>query len=156
MRKSTEELLVGYDTEWALFGLFFAFGNQLQTAGDHFYEEITCKQFFMIMCLRLFQEEPPTISQVSEVMKSTHQNVKQLAIKLEQLGYVHMEEDPKDRRKIRIRLDESTERLRQKYKVQELEFFKGLYEGIPKEDIVTTYKTLLKLEQNLDNIGGKR
>lgn len=42
------QLLEGMDNERILFGLFFVFGNRLQAAGDSFYDEITCKQFFFV------------------------------------------------------------------------------------------------------------
>ena len=34
--------------QYGLFGLLFAFMNRLQATGDSFYEEITCKQFFLL------------------------------------------------------------------------------------------------------------
>lgn len=39
------EMINSMDKRFALFGYFFAMSNRLQTVGDRFYEEITCKQF---------------------------------------------------------------------------------------------------------------
>ena len=87
-----EMLLQGMDTRYALFGTFFAFHNRLQATGDAFYQEITCKQFFLIICLELFGENAPTIRELAEVMGSSHQNVKQIADKLERSGFIRQTE----------------------------------------------------------------
>ena len=152
MEKTRDELLEGYPIERRVFGTFFAFGNKLQTAADSFYEEITSKQFFMIMCLRLFQEKPPTIKELSHVMGSSHQNVKQIALKLERQGYVEIVTDEKDRRKSRLKLTPKAAELREKYSKQEVSFMEGLFEGIPKEDLAATYRTMAAIEENLAKI----
>ena len=84
-----------------LIGLLSAFENRFQTVADSFFEEITWKQFFAIICINLCKESP-TINELSEVMASSHQNVKQILIKLEKKGFVEMIADEKDRRKQRI------------------------------------------------------
>jgi len=57
---NANEVINMMDAKYALFGLFFAFNNRLQTVGDMFYEEITCKQFFLLACMNLYTEEAPT------------------------------------------------------------------------------------------------
>lgn len=54
---NASDVLRMMDHKYALFGLFFAFHNRLQAVGDSFYEEITCKQFFLLACMNLYQEE---------------------------------------------------------------------------------------------------
>ena len=44
------------DHKYALFGLFFAFHNRLQSVGDSFYDEITCKQFFLLACMSTYSK----------------------------------------------------------------------------------------------------
>lgn len=150
-----EQLLKGYDDKKALFGLFFAFGNRLQAAGDTFYEEITCKQFFLLICLSLFQEAPPSLTELAEVMGSSHQNVKQIVNKLEQTGFVRTFPDEKDKRKIRIIMTEKMEAFSEKYRDQENSFMEKLYEGITEEEVAQTYRTMTRVEQNLIEIKGE-
>lgn len=150
--KSREELLQGYDEKYALFGVFFAFGNQLQTAGDSFYEEITSKQFFFLICLNLFREDNPTINELSEVMCCSHQNVKQLALKLEKLGLIQILTDSEDKRKLRVKGTPQIAQLSKKYGESEMAFMKHFFEGISDEEIATTYRVMCKLENNLKKI----
>ena len=103
---SPQDVVAEMDGRYALFGLLFALQNRLQAVGDTFYEEITCKQFFLMACMNLFQEEAPTVQDLAQVMGSSHQNVKQIINKLEQKGFVSVAPDEEDRRKLRISLTE--------------------------------------------------
>ncbi len=147
-----DEMLKGYDDKHILFGTFFAFHNHLQAAGDAFYNEITAKQFFLLICLSLFHEQPPTLNELSEVMGSSHQNVKQLALKLEKNGLVILCTDDRDRRKVRILPTEQLSRLQEKYYSKELEFMEKLFAGVNDDEIATTMRAIRKIEENLIKI----
>ncbi len=143
-----EELLQGMDLKKALFGTFFVFNNRLQAAGDSFYEGITVKQFFLLICLSVFKEDP-TIKELSRLMGSTHQNVKVIADKLERKGYIRIYKDDADRRKLRVALTEKMREIDTVYEEREEEFMKKFYAGPSEDELETTYKTIIRLEQNL-------
>lgn len=140
------------DRRMALFGTFFAFSNKLQAAGDTFYEEITCKQFYLLIALSLFGEQPPTINELAEVMGSSHQNVKQIVNKLEEKGFLNVYQDEEDRRKLRIKTTEKKRQFGERYQAQEQEFLDRFYDGIKEEEITVVLEVLLKLENNLGKI----
>lgn len=144
-----EELLKDVDSKKVLFGLFFAFANRLQAVGDTFYDEITCKQFFALICLSLFQDNDPTINELSEVMGSSHQNVKQIINKLENKGFVKVYKDELDKRKQRVCITEKLKNLELKYNEKEKEFMNQLYEGISIHDVETTIRVIKAMEDNL-------
>jgi len=144
------EMINSMDKRFALFGYFFAMSNRLQTVGDRFYEEITCKQFFLMICLRLFENGAPTINELSEIMGCSHQNVKSIAGKLEEKGYLEIRPDSDDARKLRIRLTNKADRLAKKYQKKELDFIDMLFTGISDKQIEITFKTLEKMEENIN------
>ena len=144
------EMINSMDKRFALFGYFFAMSNRLQTVGDRFYEEITCKQFFLMICLRLFENGAPTINELSEIMGCSHQNVKSIAGKLEEKGYLEIRPDSNDARKLRIRLTNKADSLAKKYQKKELDFIDMLFAGISDKQIETTFKTLEKMEENIN------
>lgn len=144
------EMINSMDKRFALFGYFFAMSNRLQTVGDRFYEEITCKQFFLMICLRLFENGAPTINELSEIMGCSHQNVKSIAGKLEEKGYLEIRPDSDDARKLRISLTNKADRLAKKYQKKELDFIDMLFTGISDKQIETTFKTLEKMEENIN------
>ena len=69
------------DNAHFLIGLLNAMMNNFQTVGDTFFEEMSWKQCFVMICIGLF-EEPPTLKELSELMGSSHQNVKKMVEKL--------------------------------------------------------------------------
>ncbi len=146
---SPRDVVVEMDGRYALFGTLFALQNRLQAVGDTFYEEITCKQFFLMACMNLFQGEAPAVQDLAQVMGSSHQNVKQILNKLEQKGFVKVEQDAEDRRKLRISLTEYAAVTGEKYRAKEEEFMTGLFEGVGEEEARTAFLTLSKLEANL-------
>ena len=146
---SPRDVVAEMDGRYALFGLLFALQNRLQAVGDTFYEEITCKQFFLMACMNLFQGEAPTVQELAQVMGSSHQNVKQILNKLEQKGFVRVEPDEADRRKLRISLTEYAAVTGEKYRAKEEEFMTGLFDGVDEEEAKTAFLTLSKIEANL-------
>lgn len=144
------EMINSMDKRFALFGYFFAMSNRLQTVGDRFYEEITCKQFFLMICLRLFENGAPTINELSEIMGCSHQNVKSIAGKLEEKGYLEIRPDSDDARKLRIRLTNKADNLAKKYQKKEVDFIDMLFTGISDKQIEITFKTLEKMEENIN------
>lgn len=135
--------------KYALFGLFFAFHNRLQAVGDSFYEEITCKQFFLMACMNLFQEKAPTANDLAKTMGCTRQNVKEILNSLEKKELIRLAVDEKDRRKQRVYLTKNAMRMSGKYQKKEEAFIQYLYEGISDEEIDHTYHVLSKIENNL-------
>ena len=131
-----------------LIGLLSAFENRFQAVADSFFEEITWNQFFAIICINLCRESP-TINELSEVMGSSHQNVKQILLKLEKKGFVEMIADEKDRRKQRIvttkKCADFCQRNDQGSKIQ----MNKIFEGISQEQLITTIQTISQMERNL-------
>ena len=131
-----------------LIGLLSAFENRFQAVADSFFEEITWKQFFAIICINLCRESP-TINELSEVMGSSHQNVKQILLKLEKKGFIEMIADEKDRRKQRIvttkKCEDFCQRNDQGSKIQ----MNKIFEGISQEQLITTIQTVSQMERNL-------
>jgi len=151
---SPRDVVAEMDGRYALFGLLFALQNRLQAVGDTFYDEITCKQFFLMACMNLFQGEAPTVQDLAQVMGSSHQNVKQILNKLEQKGFVSVEPDAADRRKLRISLTEYAAVTGEKYRLKEEEFMTGLFDGVTAEEAKQAFLILSKMEANLMKLRG--
>lgn len=134
-----------------LVGLLSAFENRFQSVADFFFEEVTWKQFFAIICINLCKESP-TINELAEVMESSHQNVKQILLKLEKKGFVEILVDEKDRRKQRIVLTEKcNDFCKRNDKPSQIQMNR-MYEGVTEEQIITTIQTILQMERNLKKV----
>lgn len=142
------------DHRHALFGLFFAFHNRLQAAGDAFYEEITCKQFFLLACMNLYAMEAPTANELAKTMGCSRQNVKEILNSLEKKCLIRLETDAKDKRKKRVYLTEQAQIMSAKYQQREEDFLQHLYEGVSDEEVDYAYSIISKLEDNLKRMEG--
>ena len=137
-----------------LLGLLSAFDNRYQAVADRYLKEITWKQFFAIICINLCKE-PPTLNDLSEVMGSSHQNVKQILLKLESKGFVLMMADEKDKRKQRYFVtDKCRTFLEENDKHNEIstQIIDQIFEGVDKNSLAVTIETIMQMERNLENL----
>ena len=137
-----------------LLGLLSAFDNRYQAAADKFFKEITWKQFFAIICINLCKE-PPTLNDLSEVMGSSHQNVKQILLKLEGKGFVSMMTDEKDKRKQRFYVTDKCRKFLEANDNQSKtssQIIAQIFEGVSEKNLAVTIETIMKMERNLEKI----
>ncbi len=137
-----------------LLGLLSAFDNRYQAAADRFFKEITWKQFFAIICINLCKE-PPTLNDLSEVMGSSHQNVKQILLKLEGKGFVSMMADEKDKRKQRYFVTDKCRKFLEANDNQSKtssQIIAQIFDGVSDNDLAVTIKTIMKMEKNLEDL----
>lgn len=134
-----------------LLGLLSAFDNRYQACGEKFFKEVTWKQFFAIICIQLCKENP-TINELSEVMGSSHQNVKQILLKLEKKGFVSMIPDEKDKRKQRIIITKECLAFCEKNDKPSQEIIEKIFQGISNEQLMVTIQTIMQMERNLSEL----
>ena len=123
--------LKNYPAPYVLFGSLLARGNRLQAAGDRFYDEITTKQWFVLAVLENFSA-PPTLGELARGVGSSHQNVKQLVLKLQQKGYVALAQDGRGAR--------------------QQEFMRALYTGIRADEAEQAAGVLARMLENLEKM----
>ena len=138
----------GIPSNYYLLGLLSAFENRFQAMADSMMKEISWKQFFAIICINMCREAP-TIRELSEVLGSSHQNVKQILLKLENKGFVEFREDSADKRKQRIVLTKKCKRFCEKNNEMSMKVMAQMFAGIPEKDIRTTINTITRIEKNL-------
>ncbi len=137
-----------------LLGLLSAFDNRYQAAADAFFKEITWKQFFAIICINLCKEAP-TINELSDVMGSSHQNVKQILLRLEKKGFISTAADDKDKRKQRIVVTDAARAFLEENDnngKQSSYIIGRIFDGIGEKNLMTTIQTIMKMERNLSKI----
>ena len=142
----------GIPSSYYLLGLISAFENRFQAMADNTMKEISWKQFFAIICINMCKE-PPTLKELSDVLGSSHQNVKQILIKLEKKNFIEFKTDEKDKRKQRIVLTDHCKKFCEKNNEMSISIMSKMFDGIPEKDIMTTIQTITTIEKNLmDNM----
>lgn len=131
-----------------LLGLLSAFENRYQASADKYFTEMTWKQMFVIICINLCKE-PPTLNELSNVVGASHQNVKQLLIKLEKKNFVKIVPDDKDKRKQRIYVTKECEAYYMQHEGETIRVVEKIFENVSQEDLMATIKTIMQMERNL-------
>lgn len=139
------------ELSYFLLGLLSAFDNRFQAMADRTMEEISWKQFFAIICINLCKENP-TIKELAEILGSSHQNVKQILLKLEKKGFVNIYVDTEDRRKQRIELTEYCREFCKKNDEMSAQVMDKMFEDVSQEQLQTTIQTIIQIEDNLKGI----
>lgn len=138
----------GIELSYFLLGLLSAFENRFQAVADNAMKEISWKQFFAIICINMCKSSP-TVKELAEIMGSSHQNVKQILLKLEKKGFVRITVDEKDKRKQRIELTAYCREFCMKNDEMSANIMKKMFEGISDEQLQMTIQTIIQMEDNL-------
>ena len=142
----------GINTSYYLLGLLSAFQNRFQAMADTQMKEISWKQFFLIICINMCKEDP-SINELAEIVGSSHQNVKQLLIKLENKDFVEIYIDEMDKRKQRIRMTEYCKRFCEKNDIATGGIMEKMFAGITEEQLRITIETLILIDKNMGKMG---
>lgn len=145
--------LSGIPSSYFLLGLLTAFDNRFQASADRTMGEISWKQFFAVICTDLCRE-PPTLKELAEIMGCSHQNAKQILLKLQKKGFVELKTDEQDRRKQRILLTDPCRRFCQENQEMTGKIMDSMFSGIPEADLQTAIRTILAIENNLKEMDG--
>ena len=141
----------GIELSYFLLGVLSAFENRFQAVADHAMKEISWKQFFAIICINMCKSSP-TVKELAEIMGSSHQNVKQILLKLEKKGFVHIAVDENDKRKQRIELTDYCREFCEKNDEMSANIMKKMFAGISEEQIQGTIQTIIQMEDNLTEV----
>lgn len=142
---------MGIELSYFLLGLLSAFENRFQAVADSTMKEISWKQFFAIICINLCKDKP-TVKELAELMGSSHQNVKQILLKLEKKGFVYITVDERDKRKQRIELTDYCRGFCSKNDEMTKNIMKKMFAGVSEEQLQITIQTIIQIEDNLKEI----
>ena len=145
----------GVELSYFLIGLLSAFENRFQAVADSEMEEISWMQFFAVVCIDLCKEKP-TVKELAEIMGSSHQNVKQILLKLEKKGFVNITVDEKDKRKQRIELTDYCREFCARNDEMTAKVMGKMFEGVSDEQLQITIQTIIQIEENLKNLVDKK
>lgn len=142
------------DKQKYIFGSLFLLANKLQVIGDQYMgrDGMTTKQWFLTAMISQFGDNPPTLSEVADLIGSSRQNVKQLALKLEEKEFLKIEQDEHDARALRLKLTEKSKAFWEKREDKDGQFIRDLFEHFSQEETEVMYKGFSKLFEKVEKI----
>ncbi|HBL83395.1 MAG: MarR family transcriptional regulator [Clostridiales bacterium GWF2_38_85] len=140
-----------------IFGAVLMIANKMDTLLDRSLSKynITSKQWFLLLTLFNLFDNPPTISEVAKEIASSHQNVKQVALKLQEKGLIKLKKDRSDSRATRLVIAEASYKFWRDSAEDGRKFMDEFYDELSNEHITQARLFISKLILNLNNIDRK-
>ncbi len=133
-----------------IFGAIMIAANRMDTLLEREFKkyDVTTKQWLLSIIIDNLFDEPPTIKEVANEMGSSHQNVKQVALKLEQKGLLILEKDKRDSRVTRLKLTENSYDFWKKLREEGATFIQTLLKDINDDEILVAREVIKKMLLN--------
>jgi DNA-binding MarR family transcriptional regulator len=132
-----------------IFGSLFILANRLQVLCDKVDENLTLKQWLLLVTIVKNNSQSPTISEVASSIGNSRQNVKKMAVLLEKKGFLTLEKDANDARILRLSLTEKFESYSRQREKKELDFLETLFAGFDNDLVLSLDKGLSLLADNI-------
>ncbi len=134
-----------------MFGALLMIANKMDTLLERDLKEfgVTSKQWFLSIVVDSLFESSPTLKEVAKEMGSSHQNIKQVALKLQEKSLLQLVKDKKDKRVTRIIMTQESNEFWKKTQPKGEQFSNALFADINEEDITSAARVLRKIMENL-------
>ena len=134
------------------FGYIFLLSHRFEYLTDSVLavDNLTTKQLLALIAIEEGFEEPPSISQVAEVLSTTHQNVKKLALQLERKGFIEIFKDERDRRRSLMKTTQKNREYWESRATEHLGAIQSLFTSLSSEELSTFTILLKKLLEGVD------
>lgn len=140
-----------FDKQKYIFACFFLFANKFQILGDaHLADEgITIKQWYLMIVISQYKDKPPMLTEVAQLMGTSRQNAKQLALKLQEKGFLIITRDQEDSRILRLKLTEKNKSFWEGREEKDRDFIMDLFKNLDKSEVDVIYNSFNKLLEDL-------
>jgi len=134
-----------------IFGSLFVLANRVDTLLERALQKynVSSKQWFLSICVASLFERDPSLKELAKESGSSHQNVKQVALKLQDKDLLTMYKDPHDARTTRVCLTENSVEFWQKTDQDSHMFMSKLFENISEEELGVVRNVFNQLSENL-------
>lgn len=136
------------------FGQLFVLSNRIDTLMERALAKfgVSTKQWFLSICVASLFDQDPTLKELAKASGSSHQNVKQVALKLQQKHLLNLTKDPKDARVTRVSLSAESPDFWAQTDQDAQVFLTALYKDIPEADLAVVRRVYAQISRNLDQM----
>jgi len=133
------------DKEEYVFGSILLLANKLQIWGDNMIDDLTMKQWFLLLLISKMGILNPTVKEVADFTGTSRQNVKKMLEQLEKKEYVSIDKSKKDARALNVTLSRKTFEYFIANEKRGAEAVHDLFSEITDDELSVTNRTLEKL-----------
>ena len=136
------------DPRYLMYGSLSVLDNKIAALQSEEFKDLTMKQHFLLVSIGTFDDNP-TLSDVSDLIGCSYQNVKRMAEQLQAKGYLTICKDEEDKRKLRLVPAEKLMNLTQDKQEVTQQFMDRMYRDISEDDLMTALSVILKMTENI-------
>lgn len=149
----TEAYKTGRDNQQrAIFASLFILGNRLQTSFDKVDPFVTVKQFMVLIMIKQVPEKVLDLTSCGDLLGCSRQNVKKLAVALEQKELITISRNTKDKRRTDLSMTEEGERYFQSVARLHSKALNSIFEGYSDEELANLFTTFMKLYDGVERL----
>ena len=129
-----------------VFSYLFVLSQRIEYITDSFLKKdnLTTKQLLTLIAIGNAFDSDPSVSEVAEVLSTSHQNVTQIALNLQKRGFVEIMRDPDDKRRRLLKLTKANEEFWDARDEENYENMKRIFSYLSKEEISQLHTILSK------------
>lgn len=137
-----------------VFGTLLLVANRIDTQLERELAEfgLTARQWLLAQVLFSMFDQPPTIKEVARLMGSSHQNIKQVALKLVEKNLLALVKDPFDGRVTRLNLIHHGPAFWASTDEKGAEFTRKIFQNVDDADLAAIRRVLHAIWSNLDQM----
>ncbi|MCC0781807.1 MarR family transcriptional regulator [Clostridioides sp. ES-S-0108-01] len=135
----------------AIFTNIFVIQNKLQTTCDKLDPELTMKQW-LLLAITTSVDETLTLTKLGDIMGCSRQNVKKLAIALENKGFVQIDQNEKDSRAASLLVKDKVNEYSEKVRDMQKEILDILFKDFTEREVEQLFFGMIKLNTGIENI----
>ena len=136
------------DPRYLMYGSLSVLDNKIAALQSEEFKDLTMKQHFLLVSIGTFDDNP-TLSDVSQLIGCSYQNVREMAEQLQAKGYLTIRKDEEDKRKLRLVPAEKLMNLTQDKQEVTQQFMDRMYRDISEDDLMTALSVILKMTENI-------
>lgn len=138
-----------------IFASIFLLSNKLQTLGDSLLQEITLKQWLLLMTIDSLKKDPLSVTELAVFIGSSRQNVRKMLGTLENKGYVNLLQNTQDKRNLSVSLTAKARDFFVRFEPNGDAFLVQLFEGVTLHQLECTKTTMETLFENHERMEQK-
>ena len=134
------------------FGFIFLLSRRFEYVTDQVLSKdgLTTKQLLALIAIERGFETPPSISQVADVLSTTHQNMKKIALQLEKKEFIEIIRDEKDKRRSLLKTTRKNQEYWESRVGEHLQAIQGLFSSLSANEVHSFSIILKKLLEGIE------
>ncbi|MFW9848311.1 MAG: MarR family winged helix-turn-helix transcriptional regulator [Candidatus Thorarchaeota archaeon] len=137
-----------------VFSYLFVLSQRIEYIIDSFLDryDLTTKQLLTLIAIGNAFDYNPSLSEVADVLSTSHQNVKQIALNLRKRGFVDIVVDPQDRRRRLLQLTADNDTFWEEREKENYENMKKIFSSLSKSEMAEFHRIIVKLLSGLQGL----